>query len=324
MNESLSHTSNTVKLLKHLDKLKAIQNGYVPAPIMLHTMPTHRCQLSCEHCCFKNRQDFQLDIDPYLYMLGVTQYWMLGTRAIELTGGGEPTLYPHIQKCLEYFLSLNLKIGLITNGLSLDRISYLLPRLAWVRVSLNTLDYKPPTALRTAMNLLTGSGTHFSFCYIWNKHSATRMDIVTDFINTYKATCRLSPDCIQSLSDIEAEMETIRTFLREKKYKCPYLFLSDFNTTLTRRNSNCYIHMLKPALYTDGHVYPCPSAELAMENNKSINEKFAICHASEIYAFYNAPNFRKILDHSCSYCKYSLQQSLIEDVMTRTDFNEFA
>ena len=325
MNDAFSHTSNTVKLLKHLNKLKDLQQGCTPSPIMVHTMPTHRCQLQCDHCCFKNREDFQLDVDPFVYMLGVTQFWMLGTRALELTGGGEPTLYPHLGRCLDYFFKLGMKVGLITNGLSLDRISYYLPKLSWVRVSLNTLDYKEPNALRTAMNLLIGAKTHFSFCYIWNKNSSHRFDAVADFVQTYKAACRISPDCIQSLDAIEAEMAMIADQLNEPRYKNnDYLFLSNFNTTLTRRNDHCYIHLIKPALYTDGFVYPCPSAELAIENNKSINSNFALCHASEVYTHYLSQNFKKCLFHDCSYCKYSLQQDLLEDLLTRTEFNEFA
>jgi MoaA/NifB/PqqE/SkfB family radical SAM enzyme len=322
MRDALSHTSNVTKLLKHLGRLKTIQEGRTPSPIMVHTMPTHRCQLSCAHCCFKNREDFQLDIDPYVWMLGITQFWMLGTRAVELSGGGEPTLYPHLSRCLEYFLTLKMKVGIITNGLSLDRIGYLMRDIAWVRISLNTLDYREPTALRTAMNLLLAKGTHFSFCYIWNKNSPKRFEVVADFAKTYKAPCRISPDCIQSLNDIACEMEEIRALLKE--YDNEYLFLSDFNTTLTRRNDSCYIHMIKPALYTDGFVYPCASAELAIESNKKINDKFALCHASEIYEYYNSPSFKPQLFHSCSYCKYSLQQNLLEDLIAETDFNEFA
>lgn len=322
MKDAYSHTSNTIKLLKHLTTLKTLQDGEAPVPIMLHTMPTHRCQLACEHCCFKNRNDLQLDIDPFLYMLGVTQFWMLGTRVMELTGGGEPTLYPHLNRCLKYFLKLNMKIGLITNGISLSRISDFVENLSWVRVSLNTLDYRSPVLLKTTMDLLLAKKTHFSFCYIWNKNSLENLKIVSDFVKKYKVTCRISPDCIQSIGNIGYEIEEIREVL--KKYDNEYLFLSDFNTTLTRRNDSCYIHLIKPALYTDGFVYPCPSAELAVENNKKINSDFAICHASEVYMHYKDPFFKNKLCHTCSYCKYSLQQNLIEDILTETDFNDFA
>jgi len=50
-----SFTSNTAKLLKHLDKLKVIQDGGTPSPVMVHISPCNPCNLTCSFCCFANR-----------------------------------------------------------------------------------------------------------------------------------------------------------------------------------------------------------------------------------------------------------------------------
>jgi MoaA/NifB/PqqE/SkfB family radical SAM enzyme len=321
VNQAYTHTSNVSKLLKHLPKLKALQEGHHAVPIMVHTMPTHRCQLKCEHCCFRNRQDVALDIDLKTYLRGVHGFWELGTRAMELTGGGEPVLYPKIGYCLEYFHELGMSVGLISNGLALPRIKDQLEKVAWVRISLNTLDYRSEDELQPSIDLAKDK-THLSACYIWNKHSSANLKRVFEFALKNNLVCRVSPDCIQEVDKIEVEMELIRKELRTLRPN-DIMFLSDFNTTLTRRNASCYIHLIKPSLYTDGYVYPCPSAELALENNKSINEKFRLCHASEVYSFYRKMSTKK-LEHGCSYCKYTKQQELIEDLLTETDFNEFA
>ena len=321
VNQAYTHTSNVSKLLKHLPKLKRIQNGEHAVPIMIHTMPTHRCQLKCEHCCFRNRKDVAMDIDLKTYMRGVYQFWELGVRALEFTGGGEPVLYPEIGYCIDYFHELDMSMGLISNGLALIRIKNQIEKIAWVRVSLNTLDYRDESELQPSIDMARDK-THLSTCYIWNKHSVANLPKIFEFTKKNNLVCRLSPDCIQETSAIESEMD----LMRQELAKLPdndVMFLSDFNTTLTRKNTNCYIHMIKPALYTDGYVYPCPSAELALENNKSINEKFRLCHATEVYKFYREKSTLK-LTHNCSYCKYSKQQELLDDLLTETDFNEFA
>ena len=41
-----SYTSNTVKLLKHMDKLQELQKGR-SSPIMVHMAVTNKCNLNC-------------------------------------------------------------------------------------------------------------------------------------------------------------------------------------------------------------------------------------------------------------------------------------
>lgn len=319
-NQSYSVTSNTVKLLKHLDKLKDLQAGRI-SPIMIHTMPTHRCQLKCLHCCFKNRSDLVMDISPNIYMSAMREFRQLGVEAIELTGGGDPILYPHLAKCLDYFIGgLGMRIGIITNGLAIGRIEEFLKNISWIRISLNTLDYHPAKSLNRAVEL-TQKYSHPSFCYIWNDLSDDNLVNIAQFADDHQIVCRVAPDCIMETKLIKRQLAHIKQKL--KQINSPYLFLSDFNTTLTRRNNNCYIHLIKPALYTDGWVYPCPSAELAVENNKQINTASRLCHASEILKFYTT-QCPTVLQHACSYCKYSKQQDLLEDLLTETEYNEFA
>ena len=100
--------------------------------------------------------------------------------------------------------------------------------------------------------------------------------------------------------------------------------MSDFNVDTHRRNNNCYIHMIKPCFYVDGYVYACPSAELALENDRQIAPHARICHFSEIEEYYKSDAAAKPNHLACSYCKYNKQQELLEDLLTETDFNEFA
>jgi len=311
-----SYTSNTVKLLKHIDKLKSIQNGYI-SPIMVHMIPTHKCQLNCVHCCFKNRKDKDAEMPLDQWKEALDQIRKLGTSAIEFTGGGDPTMWTHINDAVEYAATYGFRMGLITNGLGPYKV-YDWSKFDWVRVSLNSLDYNRKIDLRPLLD-----ETHVSFCYIWNELSDKKIKEVIDFANEYEIVCRLAPDCITTLDNIQKQLDHIREVLKNFPDN-KYVFLSDFNIDLYRRNNDCRIHMIKPCLYLDGYLYACPSAELAMENDKQISTKTRICKYDEIYDYYRSEEAQKAKSFDCSYCKYVKQQELLEDLLTETTFNEFA
>ena len=307
-----SVTSNTVKLLKHLENLDLLQRGIVQ-PIMVHVMPTHRCQLNCVHCCFKNRKNLKLDMDFGLLKNSLDQFYDLRVRAIELTGGGEPVLYPYISDFLEYAKKFH--VGLITNGLNIERIAEYLADLSWVRLSLNPIDYG--WNLMPAMKVLRASNVPVSFCYIWNQFSPKKIKEVGQFAEYHNIICRVSPDCINLSQTITTQSWEIEHYILNMKY------LFGVKHKIRRKNNDCRIWMIKPALYTDGYIYPCPSAELAWENNYQINEKLRICHGSEVEKFYISSEPHK-LECDCSFCKYAEQQEFLENLLMETDFNEFA
>ena len=315
MASELSYIASIAKLLKHTDKLKGYQQGVI-SPIMVHIMPTHRCQLNCVHCCFKNRIDYKKDLDEIDFDDAIVQFRNLGVRALELTGGGEPTLYPKIDEALDFMLSMGFAVGLITNGIALHRIHKHIENLSWIRISLNTLDYDYD--LHFSMQRL--KNVDFSFCYIWNEHSEHNINLVSRFIKKYKKPCRIGANAIQPLFKIKQDECVIEAIL--SGIDNDYFFLH--KVPEQRTNNNCFIHLIKPALYTDSYIYPCPSAELALENNKQINKDLRLCHASQVYNFYKSSDFIMKREHDCSFCKYSEHQRFFENLLAETEFNEFA
>jgi MoaA/NifB/PqqE/SkfB family radical SAM enzyme len=57
-------------------------------------------------------------------------------RAVQFTGGGEPTIHPRFWDLLSFAQSLDMATGLVTNGVKLKQHSAL-SRLSWVRISLD-------------------------------------------------------------------------------------------------------------------------------------------------------------------------------------------
>ena len=313
-----SCSSNTVKLYKHLDKLELLQNGQV-VPIMIHMMPTHRCQLNCVYCCFKNRHDRNKDMDLSVIKTGIEQFWNLGTRAVELTGGGDPTLYPDINKLIPFLAGKEFAIGVNTNAVDSQKVDSW-GYCSWVRVSMNTLDYKD----RLNLDPIQKSGAKISACYIWNVLSTKeKLKKVSDICNAEGIVCRIAPDCIQPLEKINESLGFLKEALYELKDN-NFLFLSDFNITTHRESLECRVHMIKPCFYTDGFIYPCPSIELAVENNAQMPRSFSLCKYDEVYDFYTKGGAFQIKERTCSYCKYSKQQAILKEILTETEDNQFA
>lgn len=319
LDKDRSCSSNSTKLYKHLDRLSMLQRGKV-IPIMVHTMPTHRCQMNCVFCCFKNRKDKQLDMPFEVYREGVRNFRALGTKSVELTGGGDPSLYPWINEALLFLKAdLGMNIGIITNAVDSQRVDYW-KLCDWVRVSFNVFDYYESVNIGP----IRDSRAFVSGCYIWNEKSDMKIfEKVVRFANEEKIVCRVAPDCIKTGEEIEKSLEELRIIFKELRNN-EYVFLSDFNISTTRQDFDCRMHMIKPAFYTDGYIYSCPSIELAYENNRRINESARICRYDEVLDFYLGKEVMKPKERSCSYCKYTKQQEILKEVLTETMFNEYA
>jgi len=117
-------------------------------PIQVHLMPQNVCNQDCVFCSYrlsnwKNSEIFDTSKHiPWEKMEEILEdLYEMGTKAIEVTGGGEPLAYPHIDKLLERLASFGFEVGLVTNGtlLTEKRADLLFnTKLKWVRVSIDS------------------------------------------------------------------------------------------------------------------------------------------------------------------------------------------
>ena len=343
--EGRSYTSNHIKLLKHLDKLKRIQEGKSPSPVMVHISLINACNLTCSFCCFANR-DLTDRLATSRVKKALDSFKKLGATGIEFTGGGEPTLHPDFHEIAEYAYHLGFKLGVCTNGKNIGKKfgKETLKFFSWVRLGLygfyENYDYDLTT--------FNGLDTKISAAYVWDEAIDTssnpnitgewtdksKKKLATNFqkrenfirminwVEENQIPTRIAFNAIKPVEQVQKDIETIREVLKEFDLK--YAFLSDFNFKGTRRNDHCYMHMVKPFLFTDGYIYACPSAELSLENNYNYvpESQFAVCDIEGIEEFYSKPP--SLRHHACNFCKYAMQNELIDDILTPTTHNEFA
>ncbi len=347
--EGRTYTSNVSKLLKHLDKIKLLQDGKRPSPVMFHMSPCNPCNLTCSFCCFANRT--LKEMLTYEQMTkAIDSFVELGATGMELTGGGEPTLHPDFGRIVNYAYDKGLKIGVVTNGTTISKwhkVGGVWDKLQWVRLGMYgfyegyTYDME---ALRTYPNLTIGAA------YIWDENyelsdnpnitgewtdkkskrlakkrqTPEHFERMLEWVETEKIPTRIAFNSIKHSDLIVQDIEMIRQRIKDKNLK--YAFLSDFNWKGSRRNDSCYMHNFKPFVFTDGNVYVCPCAEMSVENAYKVNSEFKICDIDGIMDFYNSVQNDNGIKrhHACSYCKYAAQNELIDDALTETEHNDFA
>lgn len=347
-----SYSSNTSKLLKHMDRLVDLQQGKKPKPIMIHMSPCNPCNLTCSFCCFANRaMKEMLTVDQM--KSAIDQFHALGAEGLEFTGGGEPTLHPKLDEVVEYAYNKGMKIGICTNGSLLKKIKTW-HMFSWVRLGMYAWDEEKPYEYH--LEVFDGlDNVELSAAYVWDgaMETSTNPNVTGEWsddkarrlksndykeenflkmlmwVEEKKIPTRIAFNAIKATKIVEQDIEKIRSLIKvhEKEFgKLQYAFLSDFNFKGERRNDNCYMHGVKPFVFTDGNVYVCPSAELAPENLYRVNDEFKLCDIEGITDFYNTQegvdNFTR--HHDCSYCKYAMQNELIDDVLMPTRHNEFA
>lgn len=252
--KELQFSSSVAKLLHHRDKI--VHPLY---PVTLQVVPTDSCNLNCDFCSVKHRGHNQL---PLEVILGVVD--RLDTlQGVEITGGGDPTMYPGINELIIYLGLRRLDIGMITNGVALMRKVDTLDHLTWLRVSLNCLDYVGDIELRIPGHITLG------FSYVLNDRTTqATIDKVKSYSDRHGAEyVRIVPDCV--------DLSVSRSFDLDHP--------TFYAQTKTRRSltpiAPCRMGYLKPYLNSDGYFYWCSGVCL---ERRYFPEEYRMGHYSEI------------------------------------------
>ena len=130
----------------HKWRAQVLLDGEIPPPSMIEIDPADQfCNQSCPNCPFGSsvsRADEFRKIDVRALISFLTECYQKGTRAFELVGGGEPTTHPEIADIIRSIRLLgdDVSIGMVTNGVRLDRVFDVAMDLEWCRISLDSAN----------------------------------------------------------------------------------------------------------------------------------------------------------------------------------------
>lgn len=145
-----------LKLLHHPEALQDMKLGVHRAPTHIHLIIADLCNQSCHFCAYRDElyssnqlfgvvgEDGKRNNNPPRMIPKEKVFEILedardmGTKAIQFTGGGEPTVHPKHAEIFQHALDLGLEISLVSNGVNWKEETFdALTKALWVRVSLD-------------------------------------------------------------------------------------------------------------------------------------------------------------------------------------------
>jgi len=253
-------TSTGMKLIHHPEVIEKIKKNQA-APVSLQVGPTSRCNLNCSFCSNAKRTSHE-DLDPKQLVEVMTRLRNRGLKTVEWTGGGDPTMYKDINYVMESAHAIGLQQGMITNGVFLKKkvVAKNLNRLAWLRISMNCLDYVSDVDIPKIKGVL-------GFSYVMNE----KTDVLV-------------------LSNNKIYGDKIA------KWGAPYFY----QEKIFDRPDHCYWCYFKPFILHDGFVYPCSSVVLHSGAEGRFNDQFRWVRMEDLPDIYKeemAPFPTKDCDH---------------------------
>lgn len=146
---------STQKLVHHPEALAAMRERRHQNPTLIHFMVNLQCNQRCHFCAFQSKDESEvagwknkvLMVQEYMpreKMLECIADWSrMGVKAIELTGGGEPLTYPHVDEFFERMTVWGAELALVSNGTALTEYRASLfgaTNWKWARISIDAGD----------------------------------------------------------------------------------------------------------------------------------------------------------------------------------------
>ena len=137
------------KILANADRIvQHLETGYA-APVLVEVDPSNACNHGCNFCLssyihfskYKGTETFSRALMPRDMLMSLCEDFVnMGVRAVNWTGGGEPTLNKHLKEAIEYCGQNGIKMGMFTNGTLLDKwdmFDAMVDNMSWVRFSVD-------------------------------------------------------------------------------------------------------------------------------------------------------------------------------------------
>jgi MoaA/NifB/PqqE/SkfB family radical SAM enzyme len=146
-----------MKAAHHPHRLSILRAGSQPVPVQAHLIISDFCNENCSFCSYRmdgytTNQLFKViqpdgssnanpkRMIPMAKCIEILDdFKAMGIKAVQITGGGEPTVHPDHATIFQAILDRGLDLGLVTNGVVMrEGVPEILARAAWARVSIDS------------------------------------------------------------------------------------------------------------------------------------------------------------------------------------------
>ncbi len=276
-----------------------IQGGKI-VPYHITMIPTNVCNKDCPECfCHKRDRTKELPLGEIKKI--VDKVYELGTRAISLSGGGEPDCHPDINHIINYIYNKGMDIALVTNGKNIYKIKDKnLKLFDWIRVSgtsSNPVDLK-----RLKVDILRAPNSGWGLSHILSLCELTNY---SNLKQTIKFSNNPSISHLRVVSDM---MHTNENRIPEAKKYTKKLDNSKViwqeRTTNELGSKECLVPLLHPIVDANGDIQPCCGIHFATDPpTYDFGKETAICNWRDYDKYLEEQT--KYDGTKCKICQYS-------------------
>jgi len=303
-----TYTSTGVKFWRHKDALDSYRFGTGKTIISTHISPEGSCNLNCSYCSVSKRKKFyRIDLETIKDY--VSRLKSRGLKAVIITGGGEPTLYPFFNELVTWLKNEEkLSVALITNGTNTHLVDKSVWRMfSWVRVSLNFIDdYEEKIKFPDIDGVLGASMVYIG-------QTLQEMKDLSAFVDKRKVKyIRVLPNCLleqDSLINEHIKIQNMLDKLGDER------FFQQYKLHGSPCSSICHQAYFRPYLseVDGGTVFPCDSLVLNQEQ-MHFSHQYAICKPNEVLDFLDGKIGMKFdAKKLCSGCVFAENIRLLDE-----------
>lgn len=264
-----------------------------PVPLITHLFITDKCNARCTYCYADINKNPSREFSLKEWIKLIDDLYDRGTRFFSLVGG-EPFLYPDVDRLVEYIVSKNVFLNLATNGFLMHKHLAAAKMATQVSISLdgdlsshnkNRGEHNFEQVIR-GIELAVKNGAKVRLCTVVTRNNFDQIDFLLDFCKKHSLFIIFSPlvDPAESRKENALGLwlsdSMIREFflkLKKAKTKSPYIINSYFNIeyminypvpygSIIWKNGQHSNYYSRPCTYgrflyyitNIGEIYPCP------------------------------------------------------------------
>lgn len=356
----MMHPYSADKILHHLHVVEDFRAGRQPMPVHVEIVISDLCNQDCGFCAYRMsgytvNELFKV-IDPITGKENhnpnrmipwekiqeiIADCQEMGVKAIQITGGGEPTVHPKCRETVDEILANGIQVGLVTNCLRWsDALTQSMMPASWMRVSIDAGCAETYASIRRtnasnfskvvsnienicALRDRTGSRLHVGVGFVITKENWSEVAVAARIarnagVNSFRISAMLQSEGDSYFADF------IRSAAEEARNACalstPSFIvvnnLGDRVQDLAQGSpdyTTCYFQHVTTFIGGDMNVYRCC--------NQAYNDRGMIgsVASQRFIDLWGSEQKRKAFDdfdaHGCDRCQFNRKNKSIASIV---------